>query len=164
VDELQAVLGGRAATPADLPALDWLMASLKEAMRLFPPIAALMTRRVRRSVQLGPWMVPAGALLRLTPWVLHHDPRWFPEPQAFKPERFTADAEPPPRGAWLPFGTGPRVCMGQHFALLEMGLVAAGLLQRYALAPLPGQAAPVPVLNVTLRPQGEMPLRLSRRT
>ncbi len=161
--ELHQVLGGRPATAADLPALDWLMASLKEAMRLFPPVAALMTRRVRRPVQLGAWTVPAGALLRFTPSVIQRDPRWFPQPEVFRPERFTANAEPPPRGAWLPFGTGPRVCIGQHFALLEMGLVAAGLLQRYALQPLPGQGLPAADFNVTLRPQGDLPLQLRRR-
>ncbi|MFN7724255.1 MAG: cytochrome P450 [Rubrivivax sp.] len=161
--ELQQVLGGRPATAADLPALDWLMASLKEAMRLYPPIAALMSRRVRRPLQLGGWTVPAGALLRLTPAVIQRDPRWYPQPEAFRPERFTAHAEPPPRGAWLPFGTGPRVCIGQHFALLEMGLVAAGLLQRYELQCLPGQGLPAADFNVTLRPQGEVPLQLRRR-
>lgn len=70
-----------------------------------------------------------------------------------------ASAEPPPRGAWLPFGTGPRVCIGQHFALLEMTLVAAMLLQRFQIQTVPGEPVPRPDLNVTLRPA--VPLRRS---
>ena len=163
VEELRMVLGARGPTAADTPALDWLGASLKEAMRLYPPIGALMSRRVVKPLQLGPWTVPAGALLRITPWVIQRDPRWFPEPQAFRPERFIAGAEPPPRGAWLPFGAGPRVCIGQHFAMLEMTLVAALLLQRFELQTVPGDAPPEPEFNVTLRPRAPLRLRLIRR-
>lgn len=160
--EVQQVLAGRAPGPGDLPALDRLGAGLKEAMRLYPPIGALMSRRVLRPLRLGPWTVPAGAVLRITPWVMHRDPRWFPEPLAFRPERFLAGAEPPPRGSWIPFGTGPRVCIGQHFAMLEMTLVAALMLQRFELQRLPGPP-PEPELNVTLRPRQPLRIRLVRR-
>lgn len=162
--EVQAVLGQREPGAADLPALDWLRASLEEAMRLYPPIGALMSRRVVRPLQLGPWTLPAGALLRITPWVIQRDARWFPEPQAFRPERFAAGAAAPPRGAWMPFGTGPRVCIGQHFAMLEMTLVAALLLQRYELQPVPAEGDPQPEFNVTLRPTHGLRLRWLRRS
>jgi cytochrome P450 len=163
-DEVDQVLAGRDPTPADLPRLDWLGATLKEAMRLYPPIPALMSRRAVKDAQVGPWRIPAGSLVRLTPWVLHHDPRWFPEPEVFRPERFTADAPPLPRGAWLPFGTGPRVCIGQHFAMLEMTLIAAMLLQRYTLAVPPGDdTRPAAELNVTLRPKGGLRLAFTQR-
>jgi cytochrome P450 len=162
--ELAQVLGGREPTADDLPALVWLTASLKEAMRLYPPVAAIMTRRTTHELQIGGWQIPRGAMLRITPWVLQRDPRWFPEPEAFRPERFLPDAEAPPRGAWMPFGAGPRVCIGQHFAMLEMTLVAAMLLQRYRLD-LPADAAPCePELNVTLRPRGGVTLTLVRRS
>jgi cytochrome P450 len=161
-DELAQVLGGRDPLAEDLPALVWLTASLKEAMRLYPPVAAIMTRRTTQDIQLGAWQIPRGAMLRITPWLLQRDPRWFPEPEAFRPERFLPDAEPPPRGAWMPFGAGPRVCIGQHFAMLEMTLVAAMLLQRYRLV-LPIDAPMcVPQLHVTLRPQGGVSLLLQR--
>ena len=160
--EVQAVLGGRPPQAADTAALDWLGASLKEAMRLYPPVGALMSRRVVQPVQLGPWTLPAGAVLRITPAVIHRDARWFPDPQAFRPERFTADAEPPPRGAWMPFGTGPRVCIGQHFAMLEMTLVAAMLLQRHVLHTVPGAPPPALDFSVTLRPRQPLRLRLQR--
>lgn len=161
-DELDTVLAGREPTPEDLPALVQLGASLKEAMRLYPPVAAVMSRRTLRAIELGPWTIPRGAMLRITPWVLQRDARWFDEPEAFRPERFLPGASPLPRGAFMPFGAGPRVCIGQHFAMLEMSLVAAMLLQRYRLV-LPPDAQPCePVLNVTLRPRGGIQLLLQR--
>jgi cytochrome P450 len=160
--ELDRVLAGRAPGPEDLPALEWLGASLKEAMRLYPPIAAVLSRRVMQDMQLGGWNIPRGAMLRITPWVLHHDARWFDAPHAFRPERFLPDAPPIHRGAYMPFGAGPRVCLGQHFAVLEMTLAAAMLLQRYRLALPAGAAACEPELHVTLRPRGGVQLRLSR--
>lgn len=120
-----------------------------------------MSRRVLRPLRLGAWTVPAGALRRITPAVIHRDPRWFPEPETFRPGRFVAGATPPPRGAWLPFGTGPRVCIGQHFAMLEMTLMAALLLKRYELRTVEDAAPPEPEFQVTLRPR--MPLRLPLR-
>jgi cytochrome P450 len=160
--ELDQVLAGREPVPSDLPALVHLGASLKEAMRLYPPVAAIFVRRTTQDIGLGGWTLPRGALLRITPWLLHHDARWFAEPEAFRPERFLPDAAPLQKGAWMPFGAGPRVCIGQHFALLEMTLVAAMLLQRFRLI-LPADAKPCePVLNVTLRPRGGVTLRLQR--
>jgi cytochrome P450 len=102
-------------------------------------------------------------LLRITPWVLQRDPRSFAEPDAFRPERFLPDAPTPPRGASLAFGTGPRVCIGQHFALLEMTLAAAMLLQRWTMALPPATGPAEPDLNVTLRPKGGLRLRLQAR-
>jgi cytochrome P450 len=162
-EELDQVLGGREPQPDDLPLLVLLGASLKEAMRLYPPIAAVMTRRTTRDFKLGGWHIPRGSLLRITPWVLHRDPRWYQEPEAFRPERFLSDAPQQPRSAWMPFGTGPRVCIGQHFATLEMTLIGAMLLQRYRLG-LPPDAPKScePVLNVTLRPRGGVQLQLIR--
>ncbi len=161
--EVQAVLGERALTPDDLPALPWLGATLKEAMRLYPPVAALMTRRLTREITLGGVRLPHHCMLRITPWLLHRDPRWWPhEPEAFRPERFLPGApEAIPRGAYLPFGIGPRVCLGQHFAVLEMTLVAAMLLQRFELSA--SGPLPPPKLAVTLRPLGGMRLRLRSR-
>ena len=162
--EVDQALAGRQPGAADLPALPWLTATLKEAMRLYPPVPALMTRRVTRDLPVGEYVVPRGAMIRITPYVIQRDPRLFEQPQAFRPDRFMPGAPQPARGAWLPFGTGPRVCLGQHFALLEMTLVAALLVQRYEWA-LPAGAPPSePVLNVTLRPRGGASLLLKRRT
>lgn len=161
--EVDQVLGRRDPTPADLPSLPWLTATLKEAMRLYPPIAAVMTRRATADLRVQGYTIPRGTMLRITPWVLQRDPRSFPEPGAFRPERFMPGAPAVPRGAWMPFGAGPRVCIGQHFAMQEMQLVAAMLLQRCSLALPPGAPPAVPELNVTLRPRGGLRLRLTRR-
>jgi cytochrome P450 len=131
-------------------------------MRLYPPIAALMTRRTTRPISLGGHALPARALVRVTPFVLHRDGRFFPNPEAFHPQRFMPDAEPPPRGAYVPFGLGPRVCLGQHFAVLEMTLIAAMLLQRVRIEPTQAPM-PEPRLNVTLRPAAPVRQRLTRR-
>jgi cytochrome P450 len=122
-----------------------------------------MSRRTTQDMRLGGWHVPRGSILRITPWLLQRDARWFAEPEAFRPERFMPDAPPAPRGAWMPFGVGPRVCIGQHFATLEMTLVAAMLLQRYRLVLPPEAEAAVAVMNVTLRPRDPIELLLQRR-
>ena len=162
--EVDQVLGGRCPGLADVAALPWLGQTIKESMRLFPAIAALMTRRIQAPVQLGPWQIPQGAMVRITPWVLHHEARWFPEPERFDPARFAPEAVAAlPRGVYLPFGTGPRVCIGQHFALTEMTLIAALLLQRFDFEPLADSRPPEAALNVTLRPAQPLRLRLRRR-
>ncbi|MGQ3051794.1 MAG: cytochrome P450 [Roseateles sp.] len=162
--EVDAVLAGRTPTADDASALPFLCATLKEAMRLYPPVAAVMTRRLTREITLGNVRLPARTLVRVTPWLLHRDPRGWPDaPLAFKPERFLGQAAHAiPRGAYIPFGLGPRVCLGQHFAMLEMTLIAALLLQRFELAPT-RRAAPRPRMAVTLRPEGGLKLRLQRR-
>lgn len=162
-EEVDRVLSGRVPRASDLETLDLLGAGLKEALRLYPPVGALMSRRVVRPLQLGAWTLPAGALLRISPWVIQRDARWYAQPEAFCPERFAGQAEPPPRGAWLPFGAGPRVCIGQHFAMIEMTLVAAMLLQRYELHRPADEPLPRPEFNVTLRPAAPIRLRLVRR-
>ncbi|WP_235533619.1 MULTISPECIES: cytochrome P450 [unclassified Roseateles] len=163
--EVGAVLAGRVPTADDASALPFLSATLKEAMRLYPPVAAVMTRRLTREITVGGVRLPARTLVRVTPWLLHRDPRWWPdEPLAFKPARFMGDAAHAiPRGAYIPFGLGPRVCLGQHFAVLEMTLIAALLLQRFELAPTVN-AAPKPRMAVTLRPDGGLKLKLTRRS
>lgn len=162
--EVDAVLGDRMPAAADMAALPFLTATLKEAMRLYPPIAAIMTRRTTADIELGGHAIPRGAMLRITPWVIQRDPRLFERPKQFMPERFLPDAAAAlPRGAAMPFGTGPRVCIGQHFAMLEMVLIAAMLLQRYELQVPDDGPRPEPVLHVTLRPAGGMSLVLRRR-
>ena len=160
--EVDAVLAGRVPTADDAATLPWLSATLKEAMRLYPPVAALMTRRLTRAVVVGGVRLPARTLVRVTPWLLHRDPRWWPEAEAFRPERFLEGAPEIPRGAYIPFGLGPRVCLGQHFAVLEMTLIAALLLQRFTLSPM-GDTPPKPRMAVTLRPEGGLTLRLAAR-
>jgi cytochrome P450 len=162
-EEVDTVLTGRVPTPDDVGALPYLGATLKEAMRLFPPVAAVMTRRLTREVTVGGVRLPARTLVRVTPWLLHRDRRSWPQAEAFRPERFLPGApDDIPRGAYIPFGLGPRVCLGQHFAVLEMSLIAALVLQRFTLSPA-NSTAPKPRMAVTLRPEGGLRLLLAPR-
>jgi cytochrome P450 len=112
---------------------------------------------------VGGWQLPARTLISVPLQLMHHDPRWFPEPHAFRPERFAPGAPAIPRGAFMPFGTGPRVCLGQHLALAEMTLLAAMFLQRYSVDVPAGMAPPRPVFHITLRPETPLTLRLTAR-
>jgi cytochrome P450 len=159
--EVDAVLQGRSPTAADLPALAYLGRTLQETLRLYPAAPVLITRRSVRPITLGGWQLPARTMFGIPLHLMHHDARWFPEPDAFRPERFAPGAPAIPRGAFMPFGTGPRVCLGQHLALAEMTLLAAMFLQRYQVDVPAGMAPPKPVFNITLRPETPLTLRLT---
>jgi cytochrome P450 len=161
--QVDAVLRGRAPTAADLPALDNLSRTLQETLRLYPAAPALISRRALRPITLGGWTLPARTIFAVPLQLMHHDPRWFPEPLAFRPERFAEGAPAITRGAFMPFGTGPRVCLGQHLALAEMTVIAAMFLQRYEVGAPAGMAPPRPVFNITLRPERPLTLRLAAR-
>lgn len=162
--EVDAALGGRIPTHADLPRLPYLMQTLKETLRVRPPAAALFTREAVEDVQIGPWLLPKGSLVLITPYVVHHDERWFPSPERFDPDRFAPGrADDLPRGAYLPFGVGQRVCIGNNFALMEMAQIAAMLLQRFELAWPAQEPQPHPRLHVTLRPAAGLRLLLKPR-
>lgn len=162
--EVDAVLDGRLPTAADLPALDYLGRTLQETLRLYPAAPILITRRSLRPLTLGGWQLPARTMFGIPLHLMHHDARWFPQPEEFRPERFAPGAPAIPRGAFMPFGTGPRVCLGQHLALAEMTLLAAMFLQRYMVEAPAGMAPPKPVFNITLRPETPLTLRLTART
>lgn len=159
--EVRAILQGRTPTANDLPSLGYLTRTLQETLRLYPTAPVLLGRRSTRPISLGGWQLPARTMFMVPVQLMHHDPRWFPEPQAFRPARFADDAPGIPRGAFMPFGTGPRVCLGQHLAMIEMTVIAAMVLQRFALSAPQASAAPRPVLNVSLRPDKPLCLKLS---
>jgi cytochrome P450 len=152
-------LGTRAPTADTLPALRYLTQTLKETLRLYPAAPMLIARRATAPLTLGAWRLPPRTMLSVPIMLMHHDPRWFDAPLAFRPERFAPDAPTPPRGAYLPFGAGPRVCLGQHLAMTEMTVIAARILQRFALSAPAGMHVPRPVMHVTLRP--DTPLHLN---
>ncbi|WP_321818353.1 MULTISPECIES: cytochrome P450 [unclassified Paraburkholderia] len=160
-DEVQRVLRGAAPSVETLPALDYVVQTIKETLRLYPVVPVLFSRRARRAIQLGGWTFPARTLFVIPANVLHRDSRWFSDPESFKPERFASGAPEVPRGAYIPFGAGPRVCLGQHLAMSEMTVIAAMLLQRFELSIPHGSEPPHAVLNVTLRPDQPMLLRVS---
>lgn len=161
--EVDALLQGRTPAAEDLPRLAHLTRTLQETLRLYPAAPVLLSRRSLRPLVLGGWQFPARTMFLVPLGLMQRDARWFPDPQAFRPERFAEDAPEIERGAYMPFGTGPRVCIGQHLALAEMTVVAAMFLQRFSVTVPPGMAPPEPVFNITLRPREPLRLVLTRR-
>jgi cytochrome P450 len=160
--EIDAVCKGMTPTLADLKQLPFILQIFKEAMRLYPP-AYIMGRRAYRDVEIGPYSIPKGQLVFLNIAGIHRKPDLFPSPDAFDPDRFANDAEKSwPKHAYMPFGAGPRICIGNHFALMEAQIVLATLLQRVRLDMI--SQAPVRTETlVTLRPKGGLPMRAAPR-
>jgi cytochrome P450 len=155
-------LGGRAPTAADLPRLPWTEMVLAESMRLYPP-AWIIGRRAVEPYAVGGFDVPRGSIVVVSQWVTHRDPRWFPDPERFDPERFgRAAKEARPKFAYFPFGGGPRVCIGEGFAWMEGVLVLAAIARRWRLRLVPGQIV-VPAPSITLRPGNGIRMLLERR-
>ncbi|MFI6051184.1 cytochrome P450 [Streptomyces violascens] len=131
--ELQDVLAGRPPAIDDYERLTWTQQIVKEAMRLYPPVW-LIPAVAREGATLGGTRIPAGTIVWCSTWTTHRDPRWFPSPDRFRPERWSADApDAVPDHAWYPFGGGPRTCLGARFAQVEAALVLATLAQRCRL-------------------------------
>lgn len=153
VAELDEVLAGRLPTVEDTKALRYTRQVLDESMRLYPP-AWTTGREVARDVEIRGYRIPQGSQLLMSQWVVHRDARFFPDPEAFDPDRWLPEtAKKLPRYAYFPFGGGPRVCIGNHFAMLEATLVLAVLMQRHHFEVLPGQTLAFNP-SVTLRQKG----------
>ncbi|MBF6542205.1 cytochrome P450 [Nocardia brasiliensis] len=175
IDEVDTVLGDRRPTPADLDQLPWTSAVIEEAMRLYPP-SWLIERQAVADDVLGGYHVPAGATVYVAPYLLHHDPRSWPNPEGFDPRRFlpehrqfvfpaadtTANPLVRPRFSYLPFGAGHRQCIGLGFARIQAKLILAMLTQRYTFD-LAAGARVLPEHTLTLRPRDGLPMVLRRR-
>src|SRR5690242_8349849 len=160
--ELDSVLGGAAPTLADLPRLPYTEMVIKESMRLFPPAWGI-GRRAIHDFELNGYRIPAGTNVFLLQWVTHRDPRFFPDPERFDPERWRDDPIRRgrlPRFAYFPFGGGPRVCIGAGFAMMEATLLLATLAQRFQLGLLPNSRV-TPFFSITLRPKHGLKMRLN---
>ncbi len=158
VREVDAV--GDAPGPDDLPRLDLCLRAFKEALRLYPPVY-VFGRDSTAPVTIAGYELPAPTNVLASPWVLHHAARYWPDPERFDPERFRPEHEAARhRYAYLPFGAGPRVCLGNHFAYMEAQLVLAVLLRRYSFEVL-GDDEPEP--GATLRPRHGVRVRVRRR-
>ncbi len=161
-EELQAVTSGRPLTLDDLPKLGYAARVLKESHRLYPPVY-LIGRTPKADVELGGGLIPKGAVLQLSAWVLHRDPVNFPDPERFDPERWTPAFEKAlPRFAYLPFGGGPRTCIGERFAQMESLLVLSAIVRDWDFD-YAGQQPARPQVSLTLKPAGGLPMRLRRR-
>jgi cytochrome P450 len=162
-DEIDAVLGGRPPDYMDLANLPYLRMVVDESMRLYPP-AWGFSRQAMSDDQLGGFRLPRGWLAFVIPYVLHRLPAFWRDPDVFDPERFLPERSADrPKFAYIPFGAGPRQCIGNQFALIETQLTVATFAQAYRLRLQPGHRVdPWPL--ITLRPRFGMPMIVERRT
>lgn len=140
-----------------------LHATIKEAMRLYPPSTATFPRRAVCDVRVGDLTIAKNALMVFPIWSLDRDSRWFPEPEAFRPERFMPDAPAIPRSAFMPFGVGPHFCLGQQFAMVEMAVIASRLIRDFDFPLAEGTSLPCPTVDLVLKPTTPLRVRFTRR-
>lgn len=151
-EEIDAVLGDRAPTLADVPDLRYTERVLAEALRLYPPAWGI-GRMAKSSFRLGDFEIPANSICILSPYLMHRDARWFPDPEIFDPERWMPEArEARPKFSYFPFGGGARVCIGERFAWIEGVIVLAALAQKWRLRLVPGQRIePLPLITLRVK-------------
>lgn len=163
-DELDSVLHGRPPTLADLKRLPYTEQVLQEAMRLYPPVWN-MSRQALTDVEIGGYIIPKGSEINLNTYAMHHDPRWWEEPERFLPERFHPDRQSSvPKMAYLPFSTGSRVCIGNSFAMMEARLILAAIASQYRLGMADGQPPVQMEPLIALRPRNGLPLIVHARS
>lgn len=160
--EIDTVLQGRTPTLDDLPKLKWTRACLEEGMRIYPPLWGIQ-RTVANDDELAGQKVKAGETIMLMIWHAHMDPRWWPEPEKYDPNRFMPGAPKRPGLAYLPFGAGRRICIARNFALQEAILILAMYSQRYTFDLVPGSTVE-PESGFTLRTKEKMRMIAKRRT
>ena len=160
-EEIDRVLGGRAATVEDVPQLKYVEMVLAESMRLFPPAWA-MGHKALDDFELGPYYLPKGTTILIAQWIAHRDPEYWPEPLRFDPDRFHSNAPPRPKFSYFPFGAGGRQCIGESFAWMEGILILATIAQQWRLRLVPGhRVKPQPL--ITLRPKYGMLMTVHAR-
>jgi cytochrome P450 len=147
--EIDQVLDGRLPTFEDLPRLRYTTSVFAETLRLYPPAWGI-GRRTLADFDLAGFTIPSGSIVAVSPWVVHRDPRWFPEPLKFSPERWLTEDAARPKFAYFPFGGGARVCIGERFAQAEGVLLLATLAQRWRFRLEPGHRVETRPL-ITLR-------------
>jgi cytochrome P450 len=159
--ELANALGERAPTIADLPNLPYSRMVIEETLRLFPP-AWVTNRQAVEDDEICGYRIPAGAIVMISPYVVHRHTAYWDNPEAFDPERFTPERSANrPHYAYFPFGGGPRQCIGKGFALMEAQLILATLAQRCRLRHVPGHQVE-PQALMTLRPRGGLPMTVEQ--
>jgi cytochrome P450 len=158
--EVDAVLGGRRLVADDLPKLRYTRMVIEESMRLYPPAWMFGRMAIAEDTVRG-YRIPPGSMVIISPYFTHRHPDFWTNPEGFDPERFAADAAAKRhKYAYLPFGGGPRICIGNGFALVEAQAILATITQRFRVDVTPREVVAEPI--VTLRPKGGMPARLAR--
>src|SRR4051794_29557404 len=161
-EEIDRVLNGRMPTMADIAALPYVERVVTESMRLFPP-AWIIGRRALAEYPIGGYVAPAGALFLVSPYIVQRDARHYPDPERFDPDRWTPEFRATlPKFAYFPFGGGPRQCIGESFAWMELILLVATIAQRWRMRLVPGHPV-VPQPVVTLRARHGMRMTVQQR-
>jgi cytochrome P450 len=161
--ELDEVLRDRAPRPEDVDRLPFTRAVILESMRLYPPAYAF-GREAIHDCEIGGYTIPAGSTIFMVPWVIHRDARWFPQPQKFDPSRWTAEfSKALPPFAYLPFGGGPRRCIGNSFAMMEAILLLATIAREFRMRLVPDQIVE-PFPSITLRPKSGIRMVIRSRS
>lgn len=162
-DELARVLGGRTPGIDDMEQLPYCRAVIDETLRLFPPVHVFSRQALGEDEVCG-HRIPKNSFIIVSSWLLHRHKLWWEQPEEFKPERFLPEhAAKINRFAYIPFGTGPRVCLGKHLGLLEATMLFAMVAQRFQLRLKPGHKVE-PLGRMTLRPRWEMPMIVTARS
>jgi cytochrome P450 len=160
--ELDRVLQGRQLETSDLPNLPYTQAVFEETLRLYPPVP-MTVRSPEQDTQVGAYDFPKGTLTAISIYNIHQHPDYWKDPQKFSPERFLPENKASlNRVAYIPFLTGPHLCIGNNFALMEGTLLLAMMAQRYEVKLLPGQEVTRDVA-ITMRPKGGLQVQLLRR-
>ena len=162
VEELQSMLGGRPPAISDLPRLRYAESIIKESMRLYPPVWNI-GRQAVSDTEIGGYCVPAGTQVYLSQWAVHRDPRYYDNPEEFNPGRWTDGLEKRlPKYAYFPFGGGPRLCIGNSFAMMEAVMLLASIAQRFQLVIAPSHTVTA-WPSLTLRPKHGIKVVLNKR-
>ena len=160
--EIEEVLGKRTPTAMDFPSLTYSLQAFKETLRLYPPVP-ILPRRIEQDDVLGNYRIKRGGEVFFSPYLLHRHPDFWNDPEVFDPLRFTKEAQKQQHiFAYLPFGGGPRICLGNNFAMMEAVFILAMTTQRFRLNVLPNTKIE-PFVSIVTRPKNGVPVTLERR-
>ncbi|MDV2886995.1 cytochrome P450 [Alkalihalophilus pseudofirmus] len=161
--EIKEVTNGEALLPEHYTKLTYTQNVISESMRLYPP-AYVIGRQVEEDIEIGPYLFNKGAMVLISQYVMHRNASFYHEPNIFKPERFDYNfLKTLPPFAYFPFGGGPRVCIGNHFAMMEATLALAAIAQNYKFTLTSSQQKVTPQPLITLRPKGGLMMKVEKR-
>lgn len=161
--EIDTVLMGRQPSLDDLPQLPYTEMVLKESMRIYPPVWTINARQATEEVTIGDYTIPKDGLIMISPYVMHRHPKYFHDPMRFEPTRFRPENESQmEKYTYMPFGGGPRICIGNSFAMMEAHLILATIAQKYRFE-LDSTAGVMPNAQVTMSPLNGLNMRVSER-
>jgi cytochrome P450 len=162
-DEIDSVIGSRNPVPEDFMKLPYTQNIMRESMRIYPPVYVI-AREVEEEIEIGGYQFKKGDTIMVSQYVMHHKPEYFPDPESFRPERFENNfIKTIPSYAYFPFGGGPRVCIGNHFAMMEAVLILATISRCFKVNLARDHRPVIPYPSITLRPRGGLRMILEER-